>query len=328
MKALVILNPAAGKKSSEVVNESLAKHFGGVIEYDVYETKKSDKPGDIVRARLGDGYDLVVAAGGDGTVSAVADGLVGSAVPLGVIPVGTGNMLARELGLPIDIDKAVALIASAPHSRKIDAMKIDGLTRVLSASVGLSPLIIGGASRKSKNRFGNFAYYWSAARNAFNIKRRYVEVEIDGGTEQFRAVEVVVANCGKLFKKLDPLGPEISLDDGRLDVWILSTKSGFDYPLYICGLITGRLAKLRTNFFTAEKSVTIKSFHPLKVQVDGELAGDTPLSVELLPGALTVLVAENPGEDEDHDVIRDLYASRYPAYFRRSKWIKAKAPQQ
>jgi diacylglycerol kinase family enzyme len=323
MKALVILNPAAGKKSSEVVNESLAKHFDGVIEYEVYETTKSDKPGDIVRARLRDGFDLVVAAGGDGTVSAVADGLVGNAVPLGIIPVGTGNMLARELDLPIDIDKAVSLIASAPHSRKIDAMKIDGLTRVLSASVGLSPLIIGGASRKGKNRFGNLAYYWSAARNACNIKRRYLEVEIDGSAQQFRAVEVIVANCGKLFKKLDPLGPDIRLDDGHLDVWILSTKSGLDYPLYIYGLITGRLARLRTNFFTVEKSVTIKCFNPLKVQADGELAGDTPLSVELLPGALTVLVAENPGESEDNDVIRDLYASRYPAYFRRSKRVKA-----
>lgn len=126
MKALIILNPIAGKKSSGVVSESLRKHFSGVIDYEVYETKEQDKVGDIVRTRLDEGFDLVVAAGGDGTVSAVTGGLVGTSVPLGIIPIGTGNILARELGLPIDIDKAVTLIASAPHSRKIDIMSRSG----------------------------------------------------------------------------------------------------------------------------------------------------------------------------------------------------------
>ena len=72
------------------------------IDYEIYETLKDDKPGDIVRARLRDSFDLVVAAGGDGTISAVIDGLVGSSVPLAIIPDGTGNLIARELNLPLN----------------------------------------------------------------------------------------------------------------------------------------------------------------------------------------------------------------------------------
>ena len=319
MKALVILNPAAGKESSGVVNESLRKHFSGVIDYEVYETKKEDKAADIVRARLGEGFDLVVAAGGDGTVSAVTGGLVGTSVPLGIIPVGTGNILARELDLPLDTDAAAALIASGPQSRKIDIMSRSGQTCVLNASVGFSATIISGTSRESKNHFGRLAYYWTAARKLFSMRGHYLEVEVDGKSLEYHSVEVIIANCGKLFKKLYPMGPDMSLDDGHLDVWILSAKSELDYPLYILGLITGRPANLRTDFLTAKKNVTIRCSHALRVQVDGDATGTTPLRVELLPGALTVLVSEKPGVEADFDAVRHLYVSRFPAYFRRSK---------
>ena len=319
MKALVILNPAAGKKSSEVVNESLRDHFSGVIDYEVYETKKEDKTSDIVRARLGEGFDLVVAAGGDGTVSAVIGGVVGESVPLGIVPVGTGNMLARELNLPLDIDKAVALIASAPQSRKIDVMSRDGQTCVVNASVGFSAAIISDTSRESKNHFGRLAYYWTAARKIFGLRGHHLEVEVDGNSLEYHSVEVIIVNCGKFFKTLYPMGPEMSLDDGHLDVWILSTKSELDYPLYILGLMTGRPANLRTDFLTAKKNVTIRCPHALRVQVDGDAMGTTPLQVELLPGALTVLVSEKPEAEADFDDVRHIYAARFPPYFRKSK---------
>jgi diacylglycerol kinase (ATP) len=125
MKALVVLNPAAGKETYESVRRAL----GGVFKtsqsrYVVHETVKGDKPGEIVRARLQEGFDLVVAAGGDGTVSDVIDGLVGSSVPLGIIPTGTGNLIARELGIPTEVQEAIELIAGVHRSRYIDAMRI------------------------------------------------------------------------------------------------------------------------------------------------------------------------------------------------------------
>jgi len=177
VKVLVILNPAAGKRDHESVREALTRCFAASrIEYEIYETRKAEKPGEVVRARLRDGFDLVVAAGGDGTVSDVIDGLVGSPAPLGIIPIGTGNLIARELGIPEDIDEAVSIVASAPHSRKIDAMKIDGRVFALNVSVGISASVIGGTSRKSKNRFGRLAYFVTTILKMFTLKPRYLVV--------------------------------------------------------------------------------------------------------------------------------------------------------
>ena len=99
MKVFAVLNPAAGQETQESVRDALARRLGAShIPYEVHETVEGDRLGDIVRARLRDGFDLVVAAGGDGTVSGVVDGLVGSSIPLCIIPTGTGNLIARELG--------------------------------------------------------------------------------------------------------------------------------------------------------------------------------------------------------------------------------------
>ena len=124
MKALVVLNSIAGQTAHESVRGALDSHFpASQIEYEIHETSKGDKLGQIVRDRMRDGFDLAVAAGGDGTVSEVIDGLAGNPVPLGILPTGTGNLIARELGVPQDVDEAVRLIAGAPRSRKIDAMR-------------------------------------------------------------------------------------------------------------------------------------------------------------------------------------------------------------
>ena len=138
-KTFIVINPAAAKNAREPILEAMSRHFSSpYIDYEIYETAKGDKPGDIVRKRLRD-FDLVVAAGHDGTVSAAIDGLVGSSVPLGIIPAGTGNLIARELGVPLEIEDAVALIAGAHIFRKIDAMTTGKRVYVLNASLGISP---------------------------------------------------------------------------------------------------------------------------------------------------------------------------------------------
>jgi diacylglycerol kinase (ATP) len=322
VKALVVLNPAAGQESVEVVRESLERHFSGVHEYEIWETKHGDKAGDVVRARLAEGFDVVVAAGGDGTVSDVCAGLVGQAVPMGIVPLGTGNLLARELDLPLDTDQAVALIAGSPRRRKIDVIRKGGQTCVVNASVGFSASMVKGTSRQDKRRLGAFAYYWTALRMAFSVRRRRLKVEVDGKALEYNCVEVMIANCGKFFKQLYPMGPEMRLDDGHLDVWILSTESWLDFPRYTYGLVTGRPANLSTVYIEAKKSVTVRCQQTLLVQGDGDMMGTTPLDVELLPGALTVLVPEKPAPEPDFETLVRLYAARFPAYFRGLRRFK------
>ena len=304
MKVFVVLNRTSGQSARERVRGSLGSHFGSSrIPYEIHETQKGEKLSEIVRERMRRGFDLAVAAGGDGTVSAVIDGITGSPIPLGIIPTGTGNLIARELGIPEAVDDAVKLIAGTPRLRKIDVMKIGGRMFVLNASVGISAAIVNGTTRKSKRYFGRIAYYVSAVPKLFTLKHRQLVVTVDGSGQEYRAIEVAVMNCGILAKMHYPKAPEIRIDDGYLDVFILGTKPFRDYPLYLFGMLAGRSPDFLSRYIKAQRRVAIRSNVPLPVQADGDMIGTTPLDVEILPGAVTVLVPEKdviiPALDSD-----------------------------
>lgn len=293
MKALVILNPPDGNNEIQVLRDALSRHFPAVgIEYEIYETHRGDRLAEIVRRRRRDGFDLVVAAGGDGTVSAVSDGLVGSSIPLGIIPTGTGNLIARELNIPDDAEAAIVLIATAPHKRKIDAMRIGKRAYFLNASVGVSASVISGTTRKNKNRFGRIAYIGTTLLKVLSSKPRYLIVEADGKAHSYRAVEAAIMNCGLLGRLFYPKGPEIRIDDGHLGIWILSIKTTWDYLRYVTGIVAGWTVNPETHFIRAERTISIRSNVPLPVQADGDIIGTTPVDVEVLPGVLTVLVSK------------------------------------
>ena len=307
-KALVIVSPAVGRSAQETVREALGRHFAAArIEYEIFEPRSGDSFGAIVRGRLRAGFDLVVAAGGDGTVSAVIDGLAGSAVSLGIVPTGTANLIARELNIPLEIDGAVALIAGAPRSRKIDAMRIGERVYVLVAGVGISASVAGGTTRKNKRRFGLIAYLGAAILKIFEFRSRHLEVTVDGVTQKYHAVEVAIANCGILATMLFPQGPDIRVDDGHLDVWILSTKTLLDYPRYLFRIITRRSATPRVHFIEARRRITIRSAVPLPVQADGDVIGTTPVEIDVIPGALTVLVPEKLAIEPGLTLARDIF---------------------
>ena len=278
----------------QALRDALSRHFAaGHIEYGIYETRKSDRLAEIVR-RLRDGFDLVVAAGGDGTVSAVSDGLMGSSIPLGIIPTGTGNLIARELSIPDEVEAAVALIAGAHGTRKIDAMRIGKRAYFLNASVGISASVIGGTTRKSKSRFGRIAYISTTVLKMLSSRRRYLVVEVDGKAHPYRAVDVAIMNCGPCGRLFYPSGPDIRIDDGCLGVWILSMKTIWDYVRYVIGVVAGLTVNPETHFIRAERTVSIRSTAALPVQADGDIIGTTPVDVEVLPGVLTVLVPKEP----------------------------------
>ena len=295
MRAFVVLNPAAGQEGHESVREALADHLGpSRIEFDIHVTRREEDLGEIVRAHLRSGFDLVVAAGGDGTISDVIDGLVGTSIPLGIVPTGTGNLVARDLGIPSGIDDAVRVIAEAPRSRKIDAMRIGDRVFVLNVSVGFSAAVIRGTSQGNKHRFGRIAYLGAIISKIFTSRPRTLVVTADGARHEYHALEVAIMNCGMLAKMLYPKGPEIRIDDGRLDVFILGIRTIREYPRFVIGMLAGRPADFVSRYTGAERRVTIRSDVPLPVQADGDIIGTTPIEVELLPGAVTVLV---PKED-------------------------------
>ena len=293
MKVFAVLNPAAGQETQESVRDALARRLGAShIPYEVHETVEGDRLGDIVRARLRDGFDLVVAAGGDGTVSGVVDGLVGSSIPLCIIPTGTGNLIARELGISTKLDEAVALIGGATGSRRIDAMRIGGRIFILNASVGVTASVVSSATTSLKNRFGRFAYLWGILLKMFRWRSRYLAVMVDGIADEYRAIEVSIMNCAMVPKALYSKGPTIRVDDGHLDVFVVGMKTVRDYPGLIFNIVAGRPFDFLWRFIKVEKRATIRSNVPLQVQADGDIVGTTPIEIEVVPGAVVVLVPE------------------------------------
>jgi len=317
-RALVILNPAAGNRASGAVREALGRHFRDAgISCEVRETARGEGIGIAVRARAREGWDLVVAAGGDGTVSGTVDGLAGSAIPLGIIPTGTANLLARELNIPLETDAAVSLIARSPASRKIDAMRIGGRVYVLLAGVGISASVAGGTTRANKNRFGLLAYVGAAFLKMFEFRPRRLEISVDGATSTARAVEVAVSNSGILATMIFPKGRGILVDDGRLDVWILTSKTLLDYPRYLLRVLAGRPATPRILCLSAGNRVSIRSGRPLPVQADGDVIGTTPVEIEVLPRAVNVIVPERAAVEPGLTLARDIFLAQYLPDFKK-----------
>lgn len=290
MKTLVMVAPTVNTLTLETLRRCLEATG---LAFEVVETHAGDSIAEIVQGRLGEGFGRVVAVGGDGTVAAVAHALAGGAVPLGIIPAGTGNMVARELGIPLTVEEAVALLAGPSQERRIDAMRINGRTFLLNAGVGINAEVIDQTSRLGKSLFGRSAYFGTAVWKVLQAKPQRLEVTVDGETRVYQATDIAISNCGILAKALNPNGPDICVDDGQIDVCILCMKSPLEYPWYY---FLRRIAPKRVNKIIHEmsvkKNVIVRSRVPIVVQADGDIVGETPVTVEVLPAALSVLVPE------------------------------------
>ena len=292
MRTLVIVAPTVNADTRDTLRVSLQNHLASAAgEHEICEIQANEDIAEVTVRHLNGRFECVVAVGGDGTVSAVAHALMGSEIPLGIVPAGTGNMVARELGIPLDIDAAVALIASTPKLRKIDAMQIGGRTYLLNAGVGINAEVIDRTSRLGKSLFGRSAYFGTAVWRVLQAKPQRLEVTIDGETRVYQATDVAISNCGILAKALNPNGPDIRADDGQIDVCILCMKTPLEYPwYYFLKYIAPKRVNKIMHEIPVKKSVIVRSDGPIVVQADGDIIGVTPVMIGVLPSALTVLV--------------------------------------
>jgi YegS/Rv2252/BmrU family lipid kinase len=293
-KVFVVFNPVAGRTDSATVRQTLEQALqAGGQAYDVYETTGSDEEdiGAVVRSALPKGYDLVVAVGGDGTVSATANALVGSAVPLAIVPAGTANVLVREIGVPVTIEAACALLASEFATVQVDAMRVGEQHFLLQIGVGLGSLMIRDTSREAKGRFGRAAYLWTMFRRLVGFQPQRFMLVIDGVRHRLSASEVLLANGGVLG--VDPLrwGPDIHPDDGQIDVCVVWAKTLADYSGLLWHAILGQQRRSRgLRYYKASKTISVNAKKPLPVQADGEIIGTTPLQVQVVPHAVQIAV--------------------------------------
>lgn len=291
-QAFIVLNPVAGSSVAADVRAALEQHLAPEYwAYDIYETTGQERVEDIVRAALQRGVDLVVAVGGDGTISSVANGLAHTEVPLGIIPVGTANVLAQELDIPLDLAGACQLLAGEYAITCLDAMQVGEQLFVLHIGVGIDSLMIRDTERAAKRRFGRLAYVWTAVKWLIGYQPRRFTIVADGQRSRPRASQVLIANGGMLGMPLFRWGPDIHPDDGRIDVCIVNAQRAFDYLRVGWSLLRHqRRRNPRVRYLVAQQRIIIDSDHPLPVQGDGEIIGETPVQISVVPGAVRVIV--------------------------------------
>jgi YegS/Rv2252/BmrU family lipid kinase len=236
------------------------------------ETTAEDPGEGQARAAVAAHADLVLACGGDGTVTACAAGVAGTGIPLGVLPAGTGNLLARNLGLPLDLDSALAA-ALTGTDRPLDMGTANGRPFVVMAGIGFDAKMLDGTSERLKKRLGWLAYALSALRH---LRDRPVRVRLraaGGPPVRRRASGIIVGNVGWLQGGV-PLLPDAEPDDGRLDVLVLTAR-GWTGWLALAARV---LLRRRAAGHAARLVVTelrIEADRPQPWQLDGEVIGST-----------------------------------------------------
>lgn len=293
LKTYVVLNPVAGVSEPRTVRERIESALqANGFPFEIYETtgSKDENIKQVVDEAVNRGCKLFISAGGDGTLSSVIDGLVGSDIPLLIIPTGTWNALARALDIPLQVDQAIDLLFQPHRIQAIDAMQVGQNYFVLSVSSGIGALAIKDVERKDKRRLGKLADLRKAIGELLEFRAYPFEVTIDGMLARFRASELMVANASILGLKALRLDPNIRMDDGKLNVCRIYANTLGEYLKLGLSMLRGDRER-NWNMLCVEafREVEIHSRNRLPVQGDGEVIGHLPVTVRLRPKAIQVI---------------------------------------
>ena len=301
-RVLLLRNPKSRRAPSETaLREAAAPLVERGWRFDIESTTR---PGDATRiasAAAASGYNAVVAAGGDGTVHEVVQGLAGTAAALGVVPAGTADVWAQEAGVPGGATRALAFLARARTAR-LDVGRAtfeDGTARrfLLMCSVGLDAEVVRrvGAGGAPKRLVGG-AWY-AAAGLALGARAAPVPTTIDiDGQRSERDLYLAVVGNTRLYGGLARITGAALADDGALDVCTFSGRGLRDRLALVARALRGGLDRRAGNGidYTRGVEVRIEPERPLPVQADGEYVGETPVTITVEPRALTVLLAPEP----------------------------------
>jgi diacylglycerol kinase (ATP) len=290
------------------------------------ETSPTDPGRAMTQQALAEDVDLVLGVGGDGTIRIICAGLAGTGVPLGLIPAGTGNLLARNLGVPLD--ESLALTAAFDGvERAIDliGIRVDHQAHdyfAVMAGIGVDAVIMQGANPDLKKAVGSAAYFVSAAQYA-NRPPVHVTVAVDEHPPLRRRAHVVlIGNVGLLSGNI-PLIPDARADDGVLDVLIASPRSFRDWVLLILRVLTRRRRTDEQLTRLQGQRVTLTVEEPDHYQLDGDTVGScTTMIAEVHPSALLLRVPTAPASVEPRPA---LASAEHPGGTRRADSVDTEA---
>lgn len=296
-KTYVVINPVSGTlepdRKRQAIQSALEAHN---FMFELYETTGEENIRQVVREAVQQGFELFVAVGGDGTVAAVASGLVDTKLPLVVVPTGTWNALARNLDIPLQMEQALGLLFEEHRVRVIDVMQVEDNFHILNISTGAGARAMRDVEREHKQRFWVFADLWGGLTQLLGLQSYRFEVLIDNQQTNFRALEVMVANSRIIGLKSLQLDPDIRMDDGKLNVCRLSANNLLDLLSLTMNILLGKQKQdPKVLCLEAVDKVMIRARRKLPVQADGDFIGYLPILVKVRPKALhivTPIIAE------------------------------------
>ena len=282
-KALVIFNPAARGEKAKHVRERI------VSLSDKIDLRETDSPGDaeaIAERAVAQGYGVVIAAGGDGTVNQVVNGIGQANVTLGVLPLGTMNVFARELAIPERNLRRAWEIIEAGNARRIDLPRANDQYFVQLAGIGLDAQVVKETSYDFRKNFGPLSYLISASQI---VARKPPRIRVKPAEGQAREGCFLLIGNGRYYGGPFLFFKDARPDDGLLDVLLFQHQAHLDVIRYLQGVITGSHLQMPDVEYFQSRHLHVSSDEAVPVEVDGEVVGSVPVTFRFSRRRLRVL---------------------------------------
>ncbi|HEX2117067.1 MAG TPA: lipid kinase [Alphaproteobacteria bacterium] len=285
-RALLLVNRRARRGSAPIADALDLLRSGGL---DVIAPAISDRAAiaDSIRTHARD-VDLVIVGGGDGTMNAAAPGLVETGLPLGILPLGTANDLARTLALPLTPVEAARVIL-AGNTRRLDLGEVNGHLFFNVASIGFSAKLARGLTGEAKKRWGTFGYAVAAAQLLTESRPFTVYIDHDGSTEEVRTVQISVGN-GRFYGGGMTVEDTAQPDDGRLDVYSLEVRHWTELLALLPSLRRGTHGRWKNVRAFGTTALTLRTPREHEINADGELVTTTPAYFRIRHAAVAVFI--------------------------------------
>lgn len=283
-RALMLINPKARQGSVPLEPIAARLEANGLDVVPELFTSTAEIAADIVRRR--EGMDLVIVCGGDGTINAAARGVIEAGLPMGILPLGTANDLARTLAIPNDLNAAADIIA-AGYTRRIDVGEVNGHPFFNVASIGLSADLARGLTRETKRRWGRMGYAVAALKVLTRARPFHATIISKNGEVRVKTLQIAVGN-GRHYGGGNIVERSAAIDDKHLDLYSLELGNVWKLALMVRSFRAGEHGawqEVRTDRCT---EFEIRTRRPRPINTDGELVTFTPARFVVLPDAVDV----------------------------------------
>jgi len=285
----VIINPASGQ-DRPMLNVLNTVFRGAGIDWDVFITKDAGDAERLAREAAKAGVDAVVVYGGDGTVTEAAAGLVGTEVPLAILPGGTANAIALALGIPTDLEAAAALLASDELAlRQVDMGRIGDKHFLIAVGIGIPGELAENADREAKDRLGFLAYAFSSIQAVRTVEAVQYTITVDGEQRQTQGVTCLIANGGNFGIPGLNLEQMIDMGDGLLDVLVIR-RADVQAIVSLAASVVRQDESIAPLEHWRGRKIEVVAEPRQAIQADGEVLEPGPITAHLLPSAVRFVV--------------------------------------